>query len=117
MCAKESPFIITYRNEVYDITRFIKKHPGGVNTLTGLNNRDIEGRLKLAPPHSGSAMYLLREYKLDNQKHNYVESMKSNGHLNGNSTHHESNGKNRTNGTNGLHDLKNGVDESMEVSM
>lgn len=56
-------FLVKYRNEMYDITNFVHKHPGGVNTLKGLENRDMTERFMKAPPHSDAAMYLMREYK------------------------------------------------------
>lgn len=74
----EKPFIIRYKNETYDISRFILKHPGGLGTLKGLSNTDIDERFKMAPPHSQSAMYLLNDYKVSenlmNGTHKEVDS-------------------------------------------
>ncbi|XP_036334065.1 fatty acid 2-hydroxylase isoform X2 [Rhagoletis pomonella] len=62
--AEEQRFIVKYRQSYYDITRFLKNHPGGINTLRGLNNGDMTTRFLHAPPHSDAAMYLMKEYKL-----------------------------------------------------
>ncbi|XP_053962340.1 fatty acid 2-hydroxylase isoform X2 [Anastrepha ludens] len=57
-------FIVKYRQRFYDITRFLKNHPGGINTLRGLNNSDMTTRFLHAPPHSDAAMYLMKEYEI-----------------------------------------------------
>lgn len=59
-----SSFLVRYRNGLYDLRRFVHKHPGGRNTLDGLAGRDIDARMRAAPPHSAAAMYLLREYRV-----------------------------------------------------
>lgn len=56
--------IVKYKNEVYDISEFRGKHPGGVNTLNGLMNADIGHRFDNAPPHSAAARYLMQEYRI-----------------------------------------------------
>lgn len=63
----EEKFIVEYRNDLYDITEFIKNHPGGRNTLTGYNRKSIEEKFKIVD-HSSAAEYLLQEYKLKGQK-------------------------------------------------
>lgn len=60
-----APFYVRYRNAQYDLRHFVHKHPGGRSTLHGLDGRDMEQRLRNAPPHSAAAMYLLREYRVD----------------------------------------------------
>lgn len=60
----DEPYIIKYRQKYYDIKRFLKNHPGGINTLRGLNNADMTTRFLHAPPHSDAAMYLLKEYEI-----------------------------------------------------
>lgn len=70
--ASPPPFLVYYRNVAYDIARFAPKHPGGRNTLAGLQGRDMERRLRTAPPHSPAAMYLLREYRVDNDAANNI---------------------------------------------
>lgn len=59
----EEKFIVEYRNELYDITEFMLKHPGGVNTLNGNNRKDIEEKFHKAE-HSSAAQYLLKDYKV-----------------------------------------------------
>ncbi|XP_061392765.1 uncharacterized protein LOC133328233 [Musca vetustissima] len=56
--------IVKYRKNFYDITRFLHKHPGGINTLRGLENADMTARFMRAPPHSDAAMYLMKEYQI-----------------------------------------------------
>lgn len=80
------PFIIRLNDETYDITRFLKNHPGGLNTLAGLNNTDIEKRFKQAPLHSDAALYLLHEYKISDTAKPYANG---NGHAPKSSQHWE----------------------------
>lgn len=58
------PILVKYRNETFDISSFIHKHPGGMNTLKGLENSDITSRILKDPPHSEAAMHLMNEYKV-----------------------------------------------------
>ncbi|XP_032589792.1 dihydroceramide fatty acyl 2-hydroxylase FAH2 [Drosophila grimshawi] len=60
-------FTVKYRQEYYDLSNFMHKHPGGINTLKGLNQTDMTARFLKAPPHSDAAMYLMREYKISAQ--------------------------------------------------
>lgn len=59
-------FIVEYENDLYDVTEFILKHPGGVNTLIGFNHKNIDERFK-SVDHSPAARYLLSDYKLKNR--------------------------------------------------
>lgn len=70
-------FLVYYRNVAYDITSFAHKHPGGRNTLAGLSGRDMERRLRTVPPHSPAAMYLMREYRVDNDANNNIRNNSS----------------------------------------
>lgn len=58
------PILVKYRNETYDISSFVHKHPGGMNTLKGLEDSDMTSRFLKGPPHSDAAMYLMNEYKV-----------------------------------------------------
>ncbi|XP_020814994.1 dihydroceramide fatty acyl 2-hydroxylase FAH2 isoform X1 [Drosophila serrata] len=58
-------FIVKYRQQLYDLSEFMHKHPGGINTLKGLKGADMTARFMKAPPHSDAAMYLMKEYKMD----------------------------------------------------
>lgn len=69
---KNNKFIIKYKNSYYDLTKFIKKHPGGYNTLCEYNNKDIGRRMNYSPAHSDAAMYLMREYKMKKSHMNGV---------------------------------------------
>lgn len=63
--SEEQHFIIKFRQKYYDIRRFLHNHPGGINTLRGLNNSDMTTRFLHAPPHSDAAMYLMKEYEIE----------------------------------------------------
>ena len=72
----KKPFIVKYRNETYDISKFVDKHPGGINTLKGLENADMTSRFLKGPPHSDAAMYLMKEYRLENVNNNNIGETK-----------------------------------------
>lgn len=63
------PILVKYRNETFDISNFIHKHPGGINTLKGLEGSDMTSRFLKGPPHSDAAMYLMKEYKVSDLEH------------------------------------------------
>ncbi|XP_068145633.1 uncharacterized protein Fa2h isoform X1 [Drosophila tropicalis] len=65
--SSKDKFIVKYRQQYYDISHFLHKHPGGINTLKGLNQGDMTARFMKAPPHSDAAMYLMQEYKINDQ--------------------------------------------------
>lgn len=58
----EEKFIVEYKKELYDVTDFLAKHPGGIN-LRGYNHKNIEEKF-VSAEHSSAAEYLLKEYKL-----------------------------------------------------
>lgn len=96
----KKPYVISYKNEQYDLSNFMKHHPGGLNTLMGLENSDIEPRMNGTTPHSDAAMYLMKEYKIKKEK----------------------NGVKKINGLNGFKNkefdktIDSKTDDSMEVS-
>lgn len=55
--------IVTYKGDKYNITNFIKKHPGGKTVLINNNGNDIE-KLMLENEHSESAYKILERYKI-----------------------------------------------------
>lgn len=59
---------VRYRSETYDLTEFMKKHPGGSNTLNGMLHADIDYKFDTGMPHSSAAKYLMREYKVSKIK-------------------------------------------------
>lgn len=61
---QSNTFIVKYRQQYYNLSKFMHKHPGGISTLKGLNEADMTARFMKAPPHSDAAMYLMREYKV-----------------------------------------------------
>lgn len=120
--------LVHFKNELYDISGFAHKHPGGTNTLKGLNNMDMDERFLKGPPHSDAAMYLMKEYKVKNGSRNRSpKRTQANGTPNGN-TNGLTNGRasGYANGSTNGHaagsapDLKKEFfgepDESMEVS-
>lgn len=82
-----SSLVVTYKSKLYDLTKFRHKHPGGLNTLIGLNNADIKQRFEKAPPHSDAAMYLMKEYEVKREASNNknLKNGLTNGTLNGTS--------------------------------
>lgn len=125
-------FLVRFKNELYDISGFAHKHPGGTNTLKGLNNMNMDERFLKGPPHSDAAMYLMKEYKVKNgnskrstnrTKKNGLTNGTPNGKANGVTNGHANGFANGS--SNGLvngsaTDLKKEFfgepDESMEVS-
>lgn len=124
---------VRYRNETYDISEFMKKHPGGSNTLNGMLHANIDYKFDTGMPHSPAAKYLMREYKVstntndydddddENEKyHSYnsdTSAMHSN-HFNSISNDNNNNTKNNEDdpsGVNSNDDIPVYTDESMEV--
>lgn len=59
----DEQFIVEFNKKSYDISEFVSKHPGGVNTLGGLKNRTIDGKLEKYQ-HSKAALKLLEQYRI-----------------------------------------------------
>lgn len=108
---KSSPLTVRYKDSVYDLTDFAHKHPGGINTLKGLHQQDMQERFEKTPGHSAAAKYLMKEYKICD-KNNNATTGKANGHVNG--LKNGLNGTKQSNGTNGV--IPQSTDDSMEVS-
>ena len=107
-------FIIHFKNKKYDLTDFAHKHPGGLNTLHGLNNLDISSRFYKGPPHSDAAMYLMKEYCIGACDNNNDNNSSNNNIVNGTVPHEESKCKENGN-VNGELCMQKNTDESMEV--
>ena len=73
---EEQKFVVKYKQKFYDITEFLRKHPGGIGTLKGLQNGDMTARFMKAPPHSDAAMYLLKEYQIKDEGANRAKNGK-----------------------------------------
>lgn len=71
----EDDLVVKYKNEDYDISDFIVKHPGGVNYLNKKNNKSIDEDFEKFK-HSKAAEYLMKEYKVNkSETHDLDESM------------------------------------------
>jgi len=57
--------IVTYKGSSYDISDFIKFHPGGKDVLIENNGNDVE-KLMLENQHSIEAYEKLEKYKIKN---------------------------------------------------
>lgn len=66
--------LVRYKNERFDLTTFIHKHPGGKNTLNLAYNSDIDNKFDKIVPHSNAAKYLINEYKVPNGVNNNDDS-------------------------------------------
>lgn len=55
--------IVTYKGSKYDITNFVKKHPGGRAILLQNNGKDIEQPM-LKIGHTENAYKTLEKYKI-----------------------------------------------------
>ncbi|XP_070505602.1 uncharacterized protein [Chironomus tepperi] len=65
----EKELIVEYEEELYDLKKFIHKHPGGINILQHKNHKNIDTIFK-DTNHSIAAEYLLKEYKLNSDSNN-----------------------------------------------
>lgn len=61
---ERSKLLVRYRNQLFDLTTFASKHPGGRNTLSGALESDIDYKFDEAVPHSDAAHYLINEYRV-----------------------------------------------------
>ena len=55
--------IVKFKNESYDLTKFLFKHPGGLGSLANNNDKNIE-KVFYESDHSKAAEHLLNEYKI-----------------------------------------------------
>lgn len=60
----EGDFLVRYKDDTFDLQRFLHKHPGGIGTLSALRNRDLTQIMSKDPVHSEAAFYLMKEYKV-----------------------------------------------------
>ncbi|XP_047531927.1 dihydroceramide fatty acyl 2-hydroxylase FAH2 [Vanessa atalanta] len=61
MASKDFP--VKFAGETYDLNKFLKDHPGGVNTLERYRGRSIAGVMKTYG-HSDSAYHMLSDFKV-----------------------------------------------------
>lgn len=57
-------FEVKYESRRYEISNFLRNHPGGVNYVETYKDKDITNRMKQVN-HSKSAFYLLKEYNIN----------------------------------------------------
>jgi len=60
----ETTFEVKHDQKRFDITTFLKHHPGGINYIEHYKDKDVSEKMRLTG-HSEAARYLLREYKKD----------------------------------------------------
>lgn len=108
----DSKLLVRYKNEMFDLTQFAHKHPGGKNTLSAVLNSDIDFKFETAMPHSPAAKYLLKEYRVSNQLNNNDNQFDSE-QLNDKSSYDERK-QHQMDGRNNIDQLIK-TDESMEV--
>lgn len=110
-----SKLIVRYQNETFDLTQFAHKHPGGTNTLNAALNSDIDYKFDTVMPHSPSAKYLLKEYRvastLNNNSNKFDSEIVSEYLSNGGEI-----GNQKTNGRDNSDHLIQ-TDDSMEVNL
>src|SRR5690242_4484315 len=62
----EDRTIVCYEDDVFDVTNFLRDHPGGSSIIEDYNNNDITELFHAAYPHAHSktALRLLYKYKI-----------------------------------------------------
>lgn len=58
-------FPVNFGNDTYDLKKFLRDHPGGVNTLEKFKGKSIEKAMKFYG-HSVSAYHMLKDMKKEN---------------------------------------------------
>lgn len=61
---RKEPIIVKFKNESYDISTFVKHHPGGKEVLIQNKNNEIEEIMK-SKNHSDKAYTMLQKYKIN----------------------------------------------------
>jgi cytochrome b involved in lipid metabolism len=56
--------IVYYQNEPYDVTNYIKRHPGGDNVIVKMNGKDVTADMKEIG-HSKGAYRILEKFKVE----------------------------------------------------
>ncbi|XP_070500690.1 fatty acid 2-hydroxylase-like [Chironomus tepperi] len=63
--------VVEYKNNWYDLTNFIRLHPGGVNILKHKSHQSIDSEFDNVI-HSSAAKYLLKQYELKTEENSDV---------------------------------------------
>lgn len=103
---ESSDFLVKYKNETFDLHKFLHKHPGGVRTLASLRGCDLTKLMSQDPMHSRAAFYLMQEYKVNADS--VAKQMKNNGSENYTT---QNNGHPNSLRANGTHGSNQTVDE------
>lgn len=70
---ESTEFLVKYRDRDYDISNFLRYHPGGKDKLLCLKNQNLDRELA-RNPHSKSAYYLLEDFaKQHQERYNELE--------------------------------------------
>lgn len=72
MGLENQPFIIKDDSEEYDISDFVKNHPGGINYVEGYKGSKVRQKM-IESYHSSAALYLLREYKVEGRDERKID--------------------------------------------
>lgn len=72
MGLENQPFIIKDDSEEYDISDFLKNHPGGINYVEGYKGSKVRQKM-IESYHSSAALYLLREYKVEGRDERKID--------------------------------------------
>lgn len=72
----QDDFLVKYKDQTFNLKRFLHKHPGGVTTLAGLRNSDLTKIMSQDPVHSKAAFYLMKEYTVQKDVNNNYDSVK-----------------------------------------
>lgn len=78
---EQENFIVKHNGKSYDIKRFLKNHPGGVNFVQAFQNKSITHQLE-EHHHSPSASYLLKEYEIGGRKSEIRQKLNNNNDIN-----------------------------------
>lgn len=73
-------FPVKFAGEDYDLKKFLRDHPGGVNTLKKYEGKSITHAMKLYE-HSHSAYHMLSDFKIENSDRNLTGSVSENGRI------------------------------------
>lgn len=69
---EETNCLVTHDEQTYNVTEFLKNHPGGYNYVQGYKGSKVRNKM-VESHHSKSAMYLLREYKTGGRNEEEVD--------------------------------------------
>ena len=63
----EKEFVVKYRGKVYEISDFLKKHPGGSKILKPFKGLSLDDAMA-ENPHSEAAFHVFEEFKKENKE-------------------------------------------------